>query len=480
MADELTASGLETSSGSEILNTLQDSIQSIYSANGDEIDFGSNTPDGQFTNLLMTIGQTHRELITQVYNATDPDNCVGTQQDTKYKLNYLTRKAGTYTTQNIAITATKTVALQGLDGSYSDNVSTAFTVADDSGNNWYLVDSTTVYAGITSLEFRAANLGAVTPTIGTITKMVTILDGITSVINNVGYTILGTEEESNQAYRLRRARSLYLASGNNEDKIYGAALELDGVNDVQIHVNNTNEADSTGTESHCVWLVVDGGANVDIANILYQNTGGCVTRGDVEIPITNVAGQVLNFKFDRPDIKPYYIKFNIYPVSTIGDINTGAIKEGLVDNLDFLLGQDVDTQTIYSAATIALGEQSGKAYIQDVEVSAGGSATISTTSTALSDLAVDVSIFQSVLFTGLSSDTSGSYVFTYTSDEWQYNGSNVSINDYGITFTGTPAENDTITVEYTAGTWSDLLKVESIQIKYTTDVNRVYFTMLEQ
>lgn len=53
-------------------------------------------------------------------------------------------------------------------------------------------------------------------------------------------------------------------------------------------------------------------------------------------------------------------------------------------------------------------------------------------------------------------DTSGTYVFTYdgTASTWKYNGSAVALTGaggYGITVTGTPANNDTITVVYTAG-----------------------------
>ena len=94
-------------------------------------------------------------MITEVYNSCDPDKCVGAVQDNRYQINYLERKAGSYSLQNIVITANKTVQLQGLDGSFSEPEAASYAVSDDNGNIWYLMDSATVYSGQNILEFRA-------------------------------------------------------------------------------------------------------------------------------------------------------------------------------------------------------------------------------------------------------------------------------------------------------------------------------------
>ena len=46
----------------------------------------------------------------------------------------------------------------------------------------------------------------------------------------------------------------------------------------------------------------------------------------------------------------------------------------------------------------------------------------------------------------------GNYTFTYNGTSWLYNGIATDLNIYGITYTGTPAENDTITVTLTTTT----------------------------
>lgn len=59
--------------------------------------------------------------------------------------------------------------------------------------------------------------------------------------------------------------------------------------------------------------------------------------------------------------------------------------------------------------------------------------------------------------------TGGTYVFTYTSGHWEYNETQVSLSDYGITLVGgSPSEGSTITVLYTV-TEGGAKNIESIQ-----------------
>lgn len=44
---------------------------------------------------------------------------------------------------------------------------------------------------------------------------------------------------------------------------------------------------------------------------------------------------------------------------------------------------------------------------------------------------------------------SGKYIFSYDGTNWKLNGNNVTLNDYGISVTGTAVSGDTITVDYT-------------------------------
>lgn len=472
--DFLGYSGLQTKDYNTLLTEIQEFLQTNYSPNGEQISFDSNTPDGQFTEILANIGATIRELLANVYNATDPSKCDSTQQDTKYQLNYLTRKGGSWTLQNIDVTADKTVTLQGLDGSFDEENASAFTVSDNSGNNWYLIDTTTVLAGTSSLEFRAQNQGPINPTIGTITNIVTIVGGITGVINSQGYTVLGAEAESDYDFRIRRDRSVANMSGNNADSILGNILNLQGVTQCNVHDNDTNSTDDTGTPAHSLWVIVDGGANDDIAEIIYANKGGQGTRGTVVINRETHAGQTINIKFDRPKIQALYIKFDIQLITDLTLLDNNNIKEYITNNLTYQIGEDAETSKVTQVCANALEVDGGDGYALNVEISTGGSATASIAATGITSASVISSTFQDVI-----GDTTGSYDFEYTANGWEYNNSIIQLNNYGISYIGEPDEGDKITISYTAGTWTDYIPSASIQDEFVTNKSRIYITVLQ-
>ena len=472
--DELTYTGLQTKDNTVLVTEIQNNLQTIYGANGEQINFNSNTPDGNFTEVISELGTVMRELITEVYNSCDPSKCSGAVQDSRYQINYLFRKAGTFTRQNINITVDRTVTLEGLDEAYNDENGSAYAVSDDAGNIWYLIDTTTLYAGTTSCPFRAKNIGEVIPTIGTITNQVTIVQGVVSVINSIGYTILGENQESDEEFRIRREQSVSNSSINNEDAIKGQILALDGVTECTIHVNKTNTTDTTGTLPHYIWCIVGGGANTDIANVIYSNLGGAGTRGSVSIPITTTSMQTYNINFDRPTLVPLYIQFDLQPVVDLGEINLSDIKQYIADNLIYSIGEDAETSKVTNICTEAINNDGGGAYALNVEISTGGTTSTSTTSTDISNISVINGIFQNKV-----NDTAGSYVFTYSGSAWELGGDEVNLEDYGITYSGTPSSSDTLTVVYTASVWEDYISSSSIQDRFITDISRITINIIQ-
>lgn len=372
MADFINETGLTVSTYSELLAYIQDNMNAIYAKDGDLINFDSSTPDGQFTNILAQIGSDVRELTREVYNSFDPDKCSGVVQDSRYALNYLIRKGGTFTVQNIDITTNRTVELQGLDGSYNDLNASSYTVSDNAGNNWYLIDTTTITAGTTSLPFRSQNLGLVQPTVGTITNQVTKVLGVTGVINSTAPTTLGEDQESDEEFRVRRNRSTAINGQNNYDAMTGQLLALDGITDVYVHVNNTGAIDSTGTNAYTVWVIAEGGANSDIANIIYANGGGLPTRGNVSVNTVSVSGEEVTVNFDRVNPVPLYIRYDLKNTNSDVNVNPDVVKSYIVENLTYSLGAPAETSEITDVASDALLTIGSGLYALNVEVSTDG------------------------------------------------------------------------------------------------------------
>lgn len=369
--DELTVTGLLTKDNLQLVSDLTTGVQNIYGQGGETLNLDSNTPDGQLIQILAELGTVIREQITEVYNSIDPDKCVGAVQDNRYQINYLTRKAGAFTLQNIAITVNKTVNLQGLDAMYNDENAAAYTLSDDNGNIWYLVDSTTLTTGTTLCEFRAKTKGEIIPTIGTITNQVTIVEGVTNVINNIGATSIGYEEESDSDFRIRRNVSTTTRSENNIDTIEANLFNLDGVVGVKTHQNVNSTTDSTGTLPHYIWVIVEGGANKDIAEIIYANMGGSGTRGNVTVPINTSGLQTININFDRATVVPLYIQFDLQPID-LPEINLDDIKEYIVSNLSYGIGEDAETSKVGEICANAMIADGANGYALNPKISLNG------------------------------------------------------------------------------------------------------------
>ena len=83
MPEGITENGLQVDNYNTLLADIQSDLNSIYATDGEIINFDSETPDGQFTNILAQIGTDIRELAQEVYNSFDPDKCSGTVQDSR-------------------------------------------------------------------------------------------------------------------------------------------------------------------------------------------------------------------------------------------------------------------------------------------------------------------------------------------------------------------------------------------------------------
>lgn len=372
MADILNENGLSVDNYDTLLENLQSSMQAIYAPDGDTINFDSETPDGQLTNIFAQAGTDMRELLQEIYNSFDPEKCSGRLQDIRYALNGITRNGGTYTIQNIDVTVDRTVTLEGLDDNYNDENATSYTVSDNAGNLWYLIDTVELEKGTHSLPFRSKDMGLVQPTINTITNMVTIILGVTSVNNSVAPTTLGDEQESDVAFRIRRGRSTEVRGQSNTDAMLAQLLNLEGVTDCDVWVNSGSSPDSTGTPAGYVWVIVEGGANSDIADIIYSNSCGRGTRGDVEVDKTAISGQTFTLHFDRPTPIPLYIKFDFKLTVSQDATDTTAIIQEFVDNLKYTLYQDAETSIPTTTAYNAVVANGGGGYPLNLQISTDG------------------------------------------------------------------------------------------------------------
>jgi uncharacterized phage protein gp47/JayE len=307
----------------------------MYQIYGPDINVGPNAPDGQMIDIGVQFTQDMLEFIQQVFTGFDPDQAVGRVLDQRCAINGVQRKAGTRTITPISVTTTQALTLTG----YNDDPVNPFTVSDSTGPLYQLI-TTYAFGGpaTQSLQFQAKDLGATTPTLNSITTIVTITLGVSAVNNPSAATTIGTNEESDYALRIRRAKSVALPSQGFYDGLYGALVDLDGVTSVNLLENITNSTDANGIPGHSIWAIVEGGANADIAQAIYvKRNAGCGMKGLVSVNVTQVDGSVFAVQFDRPTAETLWISMDVHAVT--GAVDTAYIKAQLLAQLSYRIGQ---------------------------------------------------------------------------------------------------------------------------------------------
>lgn len=359
MTSQITANGLSVDTLSAITQNLVTGMQGIY---GSDINVDQNSPDGQMIGIFAQAVSDMLEFLVSINNSFDPDQAVGALLDQRVAINKIQRIGGTYTVQPISVTVNATVTLQGLDGNYNSPTGTGYMVQDSSGNQFILAATTTLTAGTTSLNFRAADIGAVSVPINTITTPVTIVQGVTAVNNPNGATTVGQNQETDAQLRTRRAQAVANATTGYLNGLLANVQALAGVTEAVLYENDTGSTDGNGTPAHTAWLVVAGGAAADIANAIYKaKSYGCGLRGNQTYAITTASGGTFTAKWDNPTAETLYIKFTIQtiPAGSGFSFNTTAIKNSMAAALVYGIGAAAETSAITTAAIAAIAAQGG-------------------------------------------------------------------------------------------------------------------------
>lgn len=338
MSDVLNEDGLTLKTLTDIIDDLETDLKAIY---GDDINIDADSPDGQAINIFAQAAIDLREVLQSIYASMDPNQAQGVVLDQRVALNGIQRNAGTFTVVPVIITVDRSVSLVGMDdkSESTDIPSGVYTIKDNAGTQFVLLDSVTLSAGSTTVDFRAANIGAVEVSVGSLTTPVTVIAGVVSVNNTSGATTQGVDEETDTQLRIRREKSLAIVATGYLDSIEAALRAVDGVTEAVVYENYTDTIDGDGIPPHSIWAIVEGGTDADIAAILYaKKTAGAGFLGDEEVDVERTYGRTYPVKFDRATDEDLYVHFSVSLPG--GVIDTDALAADIVENVTWELGAD--------------------------------------------------------------------------------------------------------------------------------------------
>lgn len=356
MPNQITVDGIQIKSVDDIVSDLTLAFSTIYAP---DVDFSSNTPDGQLINNFAQQVEDELELTVQVYDSFDPDQAIGTTLDSRVALNGIKRLPGTYSTTDVSVTTSGAVTLQGLDGNIAP-VGGEFIVADNAGTQWVLVNSFSIgSAGTTILVFRAVNLGAVQTTANTLTIPVTIVLGVISVNNPTSQLTTGDNEETDAALKIRRRKSVALTSVGFYAALIAALQNIPGVSVAAVYENDTNSTDADSIPAHSIWVIVGGSASdADIAAAIYsKRSAGCGMKGSITFAVPRIQGGTFTVAWDEVEAEALFIHFNADLITgntvTTGNTHNGtAVLDGIPDTTGLQIGYLVRGTAVPAGATI--------------------------------------------------------------------------------------------------------------------------------
>lgn len=367
----VTAQGISAPDYQVILDSITNYFQQIYGA---DAYLAPDSKDGQMVALVSLAIHDANNMAIAVYNSFSPATAMHGALNGNVKINGIMRKVATRSTVDVTLSGTVGTAI--TNGS----------VKDANGIIWSLPASVSIgLDGTATVTATCATSGAVAALVGTVTQINTPTRGWTSVTNNSAATV-GSPGETDAELRIRQGQSVALPSLTPFEAVDGAIANVAGVTRHKLYENDTGVTDSDGLPPHSISAIVDGGALVDIAQIIRGKKGqGVRTHGTTAITVPDVYGNPHVIRFSRSTDVPIFVAITIKAfigyTSAIGD----QIKQAVVDYINGLaIGDDVLLSRIYSPANLCVTSGGNARYYDITELLIGKS----TGSVATANIAV--------------------------------------------------------------------------------------------
>lgn len=320
-------------------------INAFKSDDTPDINTAPETPQGQIIDAeTLAITQKDAELAF-LANMFNPKTARGIWQDALAEIYFIKRKK--------AVNSRCYCVLTGLNGTVIEKGSKIQSSADST--YWDLLETVTIEgnSSVTAL-FECESEGAIIASSNTLNKIITTVAGWDTV-NNIQSAIVGTLEESQQAFEKRRYDSVALNSVGTTASVFSRVNQIDDVVGCYVVDNKTNVnkiIDDYLLKPHSIYVAVIGGSNQDIAEAIYRSlSAGCDYNGNTQItvvdPHTHAKEKVT---FMRPTLQNVYVKVNVFD-KDLPDDYENLIKNAVITNF---YGQDEQIEIAGEAVTRAI------------------------------------------------------------------------------------------------------------------------------
>lgn len=359
--------GIKADDTGKVRAVIAEAWQRVFGDENATLNTEAESPAGQIIDSQAVLVTAKDTELMELMNQFDPRKADGIFQEALAAIYFLTRK----TAQPTVVECTCT----GLQGT---TIPAGSIIQNDDGFRLVSVGTVTIPEGGTvRTEFRTIDVGAIPIPANSCNKIITVIAGWDTVSNDTA-GVMGQLEESRSALETRRALSVAKNSHGSRLSLQGAIASLDGVLDCLVLENNADTPTTiqgVNLVAHSVAICVFGGADEDIAEIIYNKlSAGCSTNGNALIEYKSSDGVINSYLIIRPTPTNVFIKVTINQTSTTVSTIEADIKQAIIDDFN---GLDVNSgnlrrgcgQIIYASSfSVALIKTAGVSDLVSVEI----------------------------------------------------------------------------------------------------------------
>ena len=217
-------------------------------------------------------------------------------------------------------------------------------------NELVLTENLTTSRVTTIANFSTEEWGKVVLPNGVVRKLVNNIAGFSSVTNLLEPSY-GRKQETDIELRQSYLAKSALRSNTMLGSIASELMNnIEGVESASGYENPTNTPDERGLPPHSIEIIVEGGAEEEIASaILNRKAGGIQTFGKVAVDLPGVDGEPVTVRFNRPEYLYTWLKVILHGDASRLPVNYAALTIAALTEYGatFIAGTNMLTQLLH-------------------------------------------------------------------------------------------------------------------------------------
>jgi uncharacterized phage protein gp47/JayE len=287
-------------------NIIEDLEEDQKAEIATDLDVSSTSPVGQLNGIIGAHLRELWEVAQALWSAMDPDKNEGLSQTAIASWTGSVREAATKSlvTGRLNLNAGAVVPAGSVASVAGSPTSRFLTLVEAENTGGIPADF--------DVTMEAETAGPVVANANTLTNIDTPVSGWNSITNPADATI-GSPAETDGELRERREEEIRAAGGGAVEALLADILSLKGVTSCAVFENTTAATDADGLPPHSFEVVVQGGADQDIADQIWlSKPTGIGPFGSSSAVVKDSQGNDHTMYFSRPVAVPIYIDITVF------------------------------------------------------------------------------------------------------------------------------------------------------------------------